>query len=74
MKLDRVLKNSSLGKFANIWQIEQGGKEAMNIETVRIHFLIDVLVAVAVPIQAAPRGSLRRLFEYNKGVNQVVQV
>ena len=43
-----VFKNSTLRKFANIWQNEQGGVIAVKFETAQIHFLGEVLVAVAV--------------------------
>ena len=43
-----VFKNSTLRKFANIGQNEQGGVIVINFETAQIHFLGEVLVAVAV--------------------------
>ena len=35
-------------KMPNIWQIERDGIIAIKFETARLHFLIDVFVAVAV--------------------------
>ena len=36
--------------MANIWQIEQDGISAIKFEAARLHFLIDVFVAVAVAV------------------------
>ena len=35
-------------KMSNIWQIERDGISAIKFEIARLHFLIDVFVAVAV--------------------------
>ena len=36
--------------MANIWRIEQDGMSAIKFEAVRLYFLIDVFVAVAVAV------------------------
>ena len=43
-----LLEFISRKKKPNIWQIERDGIIAIKFETARLHFLIDVFVAVAV--------------------------
>ena len=45
--LDMVPRNSTPGKFANIWQSKWGGIIAIKTEKTQIHFLSDILIAVA---------------------------
>ena len=47
-----VLRNLTPEKIANIWQIEQHGKSALEFEAERTHYLSDVSVAVAVIVSA----------------------
>ena len=56
--------NSASGGFTYIWQSKCVGKIAIKNEGTQIHFLSDVLVAVAsldlkVPVLAGKRGSRR---------------
>ena len=43
-----LLEFISRKKMLNIWRIERDGIIAIKFETARLHFLIDVFVAVAV--------------------------
>ena len=45
--LDSVLENLTPEKFTNIRQIKRDGINAIRFEAAQIHFLSDVLVAVA---------------------------
>ena len=48
LNFDKALKNSTPGEYAYFRQSKQDGLIAMKIEKPRIHFLSDVLPAVAV--------------------------
>ena len=45
--LDMVPRNSTLGGFANIWQSKWVGIIPIKTERTQIHFLSDILIAVA---------------------------
>ena len=45
--LDMAPRNSTPGGFANIWQSKWGGIIAIKTERTHIHFLSDILIAVA---------------------------
>ena len=51
---DTVLSNSTPKKVSNIWRIKRDGISAKKFEAERIHFLSDVLVAVAVVVVKLP--------------------
>ena len=48
LNLDKALRNSTPGEFACIRQRKRDGVMAMKIEKLQIHFLSNVLPAVAV--------------------------
>ena len=50
LNFDTVLKNSTPKTIANIWRIKRDGISVIKFEAVRIHFLSDVFVAVAVAV------------------------
>ena len=50
LNFDTVHQNSTPKKFANIWRIIRDGISAIKFQAVRIHFLSDVFVAVAVVV------------------------
>ena len=52
MNLDMVPTNSTPGGFAYIWQSKWVGIIAMKTERTQIHFVSDVLVAVAMSTHA----------------------
>ena len=48
LNLDTVFENSTPENFGNIFRTERDGISAIEFETARIHFIIDVFVAIAV--------------------------
>ena len=48
LNFSAVLKKSTPGKFAHIWQFQQIGINATKFEKTRIHFKIDVFTALVV--------------------------
>ena len=44
--LDKVIKNSTLGEIAYIWQIERDQIDAIKFERTQINILSDVLTSV----------------------------
>ena len=44
--LDKVIKNSTLGEIAYIWQIERDQIDAIKFERTQINILIDVFTSV----------------------------
>ena len=52
LNFETVLQNLTPEKIANIWQIEQHGKSALEFEAERTHYLSDVSLAVAVIVSA----------------------
>ena len=52
--LDALALEFNPQKFANIWRMKQDGISAIKFDAVRIHFLSDVFVAVAVFVTLAP--------------------
>ena len=44
--LDKVIKNSTLGEIAYIWQIERDQTDAIKFERTQINILSDVLTSV----------------------------
>ena len=48
LNLNKILKNSTPGKIAGIWHIEQVQVDAINFEETQIHFFPDAFSAVVV--------------------------
>ena len=54
LNFNKVLQNKTPEKFINICRIERDGISETELEAAQIHFLSDVIVAVAVVVTRAP--------------------
>ena len=54
LNFNKVLQNETPEKLINICRIERDGIKAIEFEAAQIHFLSDVIVAVAVVVTSVP--------------------
>lgn len=55
LNLAAVLKNSSPGKFAYIWQIERGQINTIEFEIIVINFFSNVFTVVVIVVDLVPQ-------------------
>ena len=61
LNLNKILKNSTLGKVACIWHIERVQIDATKFERTQIHFFTNVFTAVVVVLAKVPKNCSKLL-------------